>query len=327
MNRTLKNIFEPELSSCRVRAKFLSRVFGIFSENIVSIWASHERSAYQDLGRPTIRIEAGGQGHILDFTLRDRRTGKIYICEMKCEIEFQNFKYFVLESASQLDHHRKPAFEIFLKAARPENSLTTTVNREEIEADGAILIWGAVTPSGRNEVVSAKGLHDVISIEDICADLTKWECSRYADFVEERRAWCNRLFDGLLLEQGGDHVNPVATEAPLRAPVQRGSPNHAGIKASAKNGRTDEQERALKKMSDALGWPADSKQREAFGISNTGTCYGECHYAWIVMETFTRNFGREPTPSEREELAVRHGLNPGNVRAEYSSWRRGRTKR
>ena len=39
------------------RGKYLSRVFGIFSEEIVRIWAADPRAPFEDLGRPTLRVD------------------------------------------------------------------------------------------------------------------------------------------------------------------------------------------------------------------------------------------------------------------------------
>src|SRR5690349_3332416 len=61
------------------RAKFLSRLFGIFSEEIVSLWAQDDRAPYRSLGRPTIKVVGTNRGHTLDFTLRERTTGKVFV--------------------------------------------------------------------------------------------------------------------------------------------------------------------------------------------------------------------------------------------------------
>jgi hypothetical protein len=58
---------------------------------------------------------------------------------MKCEIEYQNFKYFVLEQVEQLEHHKKPAFEALLKAARSSPVQTAYVGGKSINMHGAIL--------------------------------------------------------------------------------------------------------------------------------------------------------------------------------------------
>ena len=118
MSDSFRTIFKSPGDPMPQREKFLSRLFGIFSEKIIALWADDERAPYQNLGRPTVFTGQNKHGHTLDFTLRDRATGKIYVAEMKCEIEYQGFKYFVLNKPDQLAHHVKPAFGAFLDAAR-----------------------------------------------------------------------------------------------------------------------------------------------------------------------------------------------------------------
>src|SRR6266496_4310513 len=106
---TLEHLFRSSSSS---RDKFLSRLFGIFSEDIVRIWCNDPRSPYENIGRPTIKPAVGGKGYTLDFALRREQTGAIFISEMKCELEYEGYKYLVLASPSQLKHHKGAAFQI-----------------------------------------------------------------------------------------------------------------------------------------------------------------------------------------------------------------------
>jgi hypothetical protein len=117
---------------------------------------------------------------------------------MKCEIEYQNFKYFVLRSADQLGHHRKPAFEAFLAAARTPEQLNISIKREPIEAKGAILVWGAVDPDTKNDIASQMSFHDILAVEDICKDLAEWGNQEYYQLIKQYKNWSNSLFDGLL---------------------------------------------------------------------------------------------------------------------------------
>ena len=90
------------------RGKFLARVFGIFSENIVRRWSASTGAPYENIGRPTVRFDDDDEATrppTLDFTLRNKASKKTYVAEMKCEIEYEKFKYFILTSPEQLDHH------------------------------------------------------------------------------------------------------------------------------------------------------------------------------------------------------------------------------
>src|SRR5262249_18461062 len=144
------------------------------SEEVVALWASDPRSPFQGLGRPTIKTPGDRRGHTLDFTLRDRSTNLVYVAEMKCEIEYLGFTYFVLERLDQLDHHKKPAFAALLRAAKGDGSQEVYLDGKKIEVHGAILIWGAATDEGKRAVVEEKGFHTVLTVADICRDLASW---------------------------------------------------------------------------------------------------------------------------------------------------------
>ena len=181
------------------RGKFLSRVFGIFSESIVQIWAGDERAPYKNLGRPTLRTAPPERAPTLDFLFECRQTGRRFVVEQKCEIEFKSFQYFVLSGPHQLKHHSKPAFAAFLAAARgsPPAARNWKIGNQSVNVDGAILVWGAVTPDGRSSVMQETGLHDVIGLDRIVADCAAWKPDVYASLLSERRQWCDELFDFL----------------------------------------------------------------------------------------------------------------------------------
>ena len=181
------------------RGKYLSRVFGIFSEEIVRQWASDPRCPYENLGRPTLRKRGEMVGSTLDFTLRHKSTGKLYVTELKCEIEYQNYKYLVLSDIKQLDHHQKPAFFALLDAAIKNPEQQAFLNGKEVPIDGAILIWGAATPEGRRAIIDAQGFFDILTMAEIIYDLRSWGHEPYQALMEQRRSWANEMFDALLL--------------------------------------------------------------------------------------------------------------------------------
>ena len=201
------------------RAKFLSRVFGIFSENIVRLWSASAGAPYKNLGRPTVRFDdEATRPATLDFTLRNKESNKTYVAEMKCEIEYENFKYFVLNCPKQLDHHiqTKSAFRLFLRAAREPSPARVTVtpppapgrrrggSRRSVPVDvaGAILIWGAATPRGCADVREKFKLADVLTVESMVDDLTRSHDEAYVAMLEDRRKWLNEMFYGLAAGPG-----------------------------------------------------------------------------------------------------------------------------
>lgn len=183
------------------RGKFLSRVFGIFSEEVVRLWANHPQAPYIDLGRPTLRNAGETRGSTLDFTFQCKATGEVYVVEQKCEIEYQGYRFMVLTDPKQLDHHNKPAFAAFLNAASPKQEHHTFVDGKEVQSHGSILVWGAATPAGRQAVIQRYGLHDVLTIAGMVQDMQEWRYEPYLELLGERQQWANELFSGLLHAQ------------------------------------------------------------------------------------------------------------------------------
>lgn len=181
----------------RKRGKYLSRLFGIFSEDIVRIWAADENCHYKDLGRPSIRFE--GKTYTLDFTFQHKQSRKVYIVEQKCEIEFQNYKHFILDKKEQLFHHikAKKAFVAFLEAAK-KNIIFSSISQQEIKIDGTILIWGAATPKGINDIKLEYKIDDIFTLEKIIDDLILWRNEDFYKFVRDRIVWSNEMLSGLL---------------------------------------------------------------------------------------------------------------------------------
>ena len=179
------------------RGKFLSRVFGIFSEEIVRLWSAAAAAPYEDLGRPTIRFNDAPAYSTLDFTLRHRVSRKVYVAELKCEIEYQGFRYFVLKSADQLAHHNKRAFQTLLRAAHTPSEARTIVRGRPVPIDGAILIWGSSTESGAAAVKEQHKFADVLTIESMIGELIESNNEGYHTMLRARRKWLDEMFIGL----------------------------------------------------------------------------------------------------------------------------------
>jgi hypothetical protein len=63
--------------------------------------------------------------------------------------------------------------------------------------DGAILVWGAVTPDGRDDVIGHHGFADVLALEDMLADLHSWQDAAWAARVDEIAGWATGLLDAM----------------------------------------------------------------------------------------------------------------------------------
>lgn len=182
------------------KSNFLSRIFGIFNEEIVRIWANAEASPYRDLGRPTLyNKEDKNDFHTLDFLLQEKTTNNIYVTEMKCEIAYQNFKYLTLENPKQIERHEsKPAFRKFIQTANDPDSYTIKVNKTSTTVNGAILIWGRVNAENKKDICTAKKLKDVLSVEQIIKELKAQNNTEYVHYIKNLQSWSNGLFTALI---------------------------------------------------------------------------------------------------------------------------------
>ena len=176
------------------KGTFLSRVFGIFSEEIVRIWARDDKSPYSLLDRrPTLYRK--NRRYTLDFLLKNN--GKIFVSEMKCEIQFRNYKYWRLIDTQQVQRHRKKeAFKLFLSLSRNPNSVIVKAG-SRLDVAGTVLVWGAATPNGIEAVKRKFGISDVLTVESCIEDLVKWNNEEYSKFLQMREQWLSSLFSNL----------------------------------------------------------------------------------------------------------------------------------
>jgi hypothetical protein len=137
------------------------------------------------------------RGYTLDFTFESKDDGQVYIAEMKCELEFDGYRYLTLESPSQLDHHRNEAFRSFLDAAKNPGLYKVTVGGKFQPFSGSILVWGRCTEDGRIRVSAEYGFRDVLSLEAIIADLVAWQNRDFTDLLGRYQSWTIGLFAGL----------------------------------------------------------------------------------------------------------------------------------
>jgi hypothetical protein len=56
---------------------------------------------------------------------------------------------------------------------------------------------GAVDPRGRADAMATYGFADVLSLEELVADLRRWDPPEWRTTVELYRRWANELFDRL----------------------------------------------------------------------------------------------------------------------------------
>ena len=194
MSVKFQNLFQ---SVNRPRDKFLSRLFGVFNEEIVRCWCKDNQAPYRDLGRPTIKSASNPRGYTLDFAFQSKSSDAVYVGEMKCELEYENYRYLTLESPAQLAHHKKEAFRLFLDIAHNVNHHIVTIGGKPQRVSGSILVWGSYTELGRASVTANYGLHDILSLESIIADLLAWENQAFIELLENYQTWSTELFTRL----------------------------------------------------------------------------------------------------------------------------------
>lgn len=180
------------------RDNYRARLFALFSEDIVRIWGANPLAPYRDLGRPT--LWEGAAFATLDFTLERRLDGARFLAEQKAEMTWEKYGQLRLGAVGQVERHMgrgKRAFEWFVEAAQDPSARQVRLAARPIPVAGAILVWGAVDPLGREAAMARFGFADVLSLEGMVMDLATWRDERWQAKVAELRSWSDDLFSGL----------------------------------------------------------------------------------------------------------------------------------
>lgn len=80
------------------------------------------------------------------------------------------------------------------------------MNGREQPVAGAILVWSAVSPEGRERVAQGFGFAAVLSLEEMLGDPRRWDDVARRARSPELRSWSNGLFDARAESQGGRAV-------------------------------------------------------------------------------------------------------------------------
>jgi hypothetical protein len=197
VNSQFEDIFK---TSYPTRDKYLARLFGLFSEEVVQNWCACPTAPYENLGRPTLWL-SDKRGSTLDFTLHLRDTEEIFIAEMKCWLEFDNYRYLRLVDSVQLQRivNQKlagSAFQEFLQLAQNPTIFDVRVGGRPLPnlVSGVILIWGATSDSWRQAVIVDYNFADVLSVETMLDDLHIWMPTRWTERINQLRQWSEELF-------------------------------------------------------------------------------------------------------------------------------------
>lgn len=177
-------------------AKFLSRLFGIFSEKIPPIWCKTKNSPFECIeGRPTIYKE--NKRYTLDFVFKDKGTGAIYVVEQKCWIEYQDFRYFNLTLKNFKDFSSwGGAVEYLLALAKnpADKNYKVIINGKETEVKGAVLIWARASEDYK-EIINEHPYLKIVSMEQMVTDLVKENNQEYMKLIETHKDICEEFFE------------------------------------------------------------------------------------------------------------------------------------
>jgi hypothetical protein len=179
------------------RDNYRARLFALFSEEIVRAWGRNEKAPYRDMGRPT--IWKGNLYATVDFLLERRADRHRFVAEQKAELAWAGYSQLRLHSPEQVARHRgKRAFDWFLEIASAPDDFVVKVGGSELPTDGAVLVWGALTDGGRSSAMAEYNFADVLSLEQMVADLRQWNDDDWRRRVAELQVWTNGLFDALI---------------------------------------------------------------------------------------------------------------------------------
>ena len=180
------------------RDGFVARFFEVFNEKIAEIFFNSPFSEYESLGRPTIWLNK--KYYTLDFSLKNKITNEIFVCEMKCEMQYNNYKQLKLENIEQILTHRKEAFKYFLEIGKKNNTLIVKINKKEINVDGIIILWGKITDD-LNELEKMKNefrFKEILSLEEMINTMIQNNYDTYLNFINERKIWVNSFLNDII---------------------------------------------------------------------------------------------------------------------------------
>ncbi len=182
------------------RDNFLSRLLGIFSEDLVTIWSSEQKSKYRSIGkgRPNLYYKDSKKPFTLDFTLQEKTSRSIYMCEMKCWLSYEKYKYTELGSVKQIEKllgsSDFKALKHFCRFSESQKGYKVLVDKIPQNIDGTILIWSSVNKETKEEIKNKYHFHDILSFEEIVNDLIKWKSEKYQTLIKTKYYWISHLF-------------------------------------------------------------------------------------------------------------------------------------
>lgn len=198
------DIFNDTLNT--KQANFLSRIIGIFSEDVVRFWLENKKCKYNFLGRPQVWTENDSKKYSLDYLLQDKKTKKCYIAEQKCFFGFKDGKLkkiseaetfsIVFDKWSNEKRNHTVAWARFIEF---NNDSHVSIKNKKCDVSGKILVWASCDKKAKKDFQKKHNIFDVVSFEQVIRDLNKWEDRKYLGFLKDRKKWINQLFNSLTI--------------------------------------------------------------------------------------------------------------------------------
>ena len=174
------------------RDAFMANVFNLFSHDIVRCWVRDDQSPYDDLGKATLRKSGASRGQGLDFGFGRRK--QAYAVLLKCDPAADKT---LSEPAQIKQANTTKTFAMYLDAASHPDKYQIVTSSETYPASGSVLIWSGVDPKAGRTIKKAFNFHDLLSLEQIIADLIVWHNRDFHMLLDHRVAWSHDLFKGL----------------------------------------------------------------------------------------------------------------------------------
>jgi hypothetical protein len=73
------------------RDNFLARVFAMFSKEPVRLWGESQEAPYEYLGRPTLKLPGESRGQTIDFPLKSKQDGRVFVGERDARKEHDSY--------------------------------------------------------------------------------------------------------------------------------------------------------------------------------------------------------------------------------------------
>jgi hypothetical protein len=183
------------------RNNFIARTLGIFSEHLVHFWTANNKCEFENIGRPDIFDKNCKKVAQLDFTLKNRETGKFYIVELKNLVAYNNGRIRNMTNEDSFNRSFKswhtsktnqtPAWKIF---SGKLDDYTVKVKGKPLPEFGKILIWAKINAETKSHFCSTLSIDEILSFEQIHTDLISWKDNSYIEWLNNRIAWTNELF-------------------------------------------------------------------------------------------------------------------------------------